>query len=125
MGKRVRGTASSPFLPTVEWRVGRGTKRTRVAGGGGGRWRRTITEARRRRRERGERMRYADREVRARRRTAERVERTRKTGETGREKKCTCVEEKKSEEKLEREDEREYSSPGVGIVRGVRGVVQR
>lgn len=51
-------------------------------------------------------MRYADREVRARWRTAERVERTRKTGETGREKKCTCVEEKKSEEKLEGEEER-------------------
>lgn len=33
----------SPFLSTVEWRVGRGTKRTRVAGGGGGRRRRTIT----------------------------------------------------------------------------------
>lgn len=29
MEKRARRTASSPFLPTVEWRVGRGTKRTR------------------------------------------------------------------------------------------------
>lgn len=29
-GKRASRTASSPFLPTVEWRVGRGgTKRTR------------------------------------------------------------------------------------------------
>ncbi|KYM99767.1 hypothetical protein ALC62_09385 [Cyphomyrmex costatus] len=27
MEKRARRTASSPFLPTVEWRVGRGTKR--------------------------------------------------------------------------------------------------
>lgn len=49
-------------------------------------------------------MRYADREVRAQRRTAERVERTRKTGEAGREKKCTCVGQKKSEEKLEGEE---------------------
>lgn len=70
-------------------------------------------------------MRYADREVRARRRTAERVERTRKTGETGREKKCTCVEEKKSEEKLEgeekREREREYSSLEWGSCEGYEG----
>lgn len=54
MEKRARRIASSLFLPTVEWRVGRGTKRTRVAGGGGGRWRRTTITERRRRRERGE-----------------------------------------------------------------------
>lgn len=70
-------------------------------------------------------MRYADREAQW--RTAERVERTRKMGETGRrEKKCTCVEEKKSEEKLEGEEkrtgERILSSLEWGIVRGVRGV---
>ncbi|KYM77183.1 hypothetical protein ALC53_12478 [Atta colombica] len=63
-------------------------------------------------------MRYADREAQW--RTAERVERTRKMGETGRrEKKCTCVEEKKSEEKLEGEEkrtgERILSSPWFRI----------
>jgi len=83
-----------------------------------------ITE-RRRQRGKGKRMRYADRE--AQRRTAERVERTRKMGETGRrEKKCTCVEEKKSEEKLEGEEKRTGREntlvPGVGdCARGARG----
>lgn len=51
------------------------------------------------RREREERMRYADREVRALRRTAERVERTRKTGEGRGGRKSARVWKRKSEEK--------------------------
>lgn len=69
-------------------------------------------------------MRYVDREVRERG-----GERGGKSGTDakngiGREKKCTCAEEKKSEKKLEGEQEREYSFLVVGgVVRGARGVV--
>lgn len=104
MEKRARKTASqsvSPDRGMVSWNEER--KRTRVAGGGRGRWRRMITE-----REgggKGERMRYADREVRERGGKSGTDAKNGRDGEGGR--KSTRVEEKKSEEKLEGEQERE------------------
>lgn len=52
------------------------------------------------------------------------MERTRKMEETGREKKCTCVEEKKSEEKLEGERKRTRENTRLrsgDCARGTRG----